>query len=54
VLALVKVSHDDALFQSFKLTINAADLSTVYTAGFWPTDVGCSRFIVRRRNQTDG
>jgi hypothetical protein len=52
VINLVKVSHENATFQSFKLTINAADLDTVFTNGFWPVDVGCARYIMRRRQAT--
>ena len=50
VLALVKVSHVDALAASFKLSIYRDDEQKALDPGSWPEFVAVRRYIQRRRN----
>ena len=44
VVDLKKLSHEDALNQSFKLTIPAADVDLVMRPSFWAKGIGCRFF----------
>ena len=49
------VSHDDARFKSFKVTILLSDFEKTMSADFWPTGVGCKRFWApRNTNRNEG
>jgi hypothetical protein len=48
VRGLSLVSHKDAVFKSFKLTVGLPDLETVFDNDFWPTGVHVRRYIPPR------
>ena len=48
VLKLSKVSHDDAVNNSYKLTIYVNDEEKVMQSSYWPEFVACRRFIPPR------
>ena len=55
VLKLSRISHDDAVSNSYKLTIYADDEEKVMQPSYWPEFVACRRFIPpkqRRSNNT--
>ena len=41
----VKISHNDAQMQSFKVTVKSDDFETVMDQNFWPAGVRCRRFF---------
>ena len=47
---LVVMSHEHAMFKSFKLTISVADLSKIYDEDFWPDGIMVRRFNKPRQD----
>ena len=43
-----KISHEDAMFDSFKVELKMADLTAVVNAQFWPEGVNVRRFFKPR------
>ena len=41
VFDIVKVSHVEARFCSYKITISVADRDSVFNESFWPAGVKC-------------
>lgn len=54
VTSISKVSHTDAANDSFKVQIKAKDVKTVMNASFWPSGIGCRRFISPRNPVNHG
>ena len=49
----VKVSHDEAKFSSFKISVEANDVEKVYAVNFWPKGVRCQSWKNKRNNDKD-
>ena len=45
---IVKVSHSDAKFASFKISVFKNDLNTVLKASLWPRGLRCEQWYERR------
>jgi hypothetical protein len=50
VIKFSKVSHDDSLMKSYRVTIKYDDLGKVMNANFWPDGIGCRRFYGKRNS----
>jgi hypothetical protein len=48
------VSHEDARFKSFRLTVRQADVDKLFDEYFWPQNVGCKYFRRFVRNDAYG
>ena len=48
VVAMERVSHEDARMKSFKLTIRSADKDKTLQDEFWPEGIMCRQFFGRR------
>lgn len=55
VFDIVKVSHVEARFSSYKITISVADRDSVFNESFWPAGVKCQwwREKIQRDYESD-
>ena len=49
VVGITKVSHKDAKYSSYKISLNKSDLDTVLQDSFWPRGVVCEAWREPRR-----
>jgi hypothetical protein len=49
VVKFEKVSHEDSLMKSYKVTIKFDDLKLVMDEDFWPDGIGCRKFYSKRK-----
>jgi hypothetical protein len=52
VLNCQKISHEDAINASFKITVTATDAKTMFKKDFWPTGIYCRSYIPPRESTT--
>ena len=52
VIKFEKVSHDDSIMKSYKVTIKHDDLEKVMNEDFWPDGIGCRKFFSKRKESS--